>query len=88
MNDRIEYEHGIFGKSIHNMDMWRVQDIAFNQSFIQRLLVLGRILILSSNKDNPVINVGPIAGARSLYDKLKRIQLDAGRRRGVVHIEQ
>ena len=87
-NDRIEYEHGVFGKTIHNMDMWRVQDIKFKQSFIQRILGLGRILIHSSDKDTPVTNVGPIAGARDLYNKLKKVQLEADRCGGVVHIEQ
>ena len=87
-NDRVEFEHGILSKSLHNMDMWRVQDIAFNQSLIQRMLGLGRVLILSSDKDTPVVNIGPIYNARELYNKLKKAQLEADRRRGVVHFEQ
>jgi len=87
-NDRIEYEHGIFAKSVQNMDLWRIQDIAFNVNFFQRLFGLGRIIILSSDKDTPIITVGPIYNARQLYDKLKKAQLEADRRRGVVHIEQ
>jgi uncharacterized membrane protein YdbT with pleckstrin-like domain len=87
-NDRVEFEHGIFSKSVHNMDMWRVQDIAFNQSLLQRMLGLGRVLILSSDKDTPVVNIGPIYNARQLYNKLKKAQLAADRRRGVVHFEQ
>jgi membrane protein YdbS with pleckstrin-like domain len=87
-NDRIEFEHGILSKAVHNMDMWRVQDIAFHQSLMQRIFGLGRVLILSSDKDTPVINIGPIYNGRELYNKLKKAQLAADRRRGVVHIEQ
>lgn len=87
-NDRVELEHGILSKAVRNMDMWRVQDITFNQSLIQRILGLGRVVILSSDKDTPVLEVGPIYNARYLYDKLKKAQLEADRRRGVVHIEQ
>lgn len=87
-NDRVEYECGILGKSIHNMDMWRVQDIAFKQSFIERIFKLGRIRVFSSDKDTPIVNIGPIKGARDLYNNFKRVQLEADRRRGVVHIEQ
>jgi membrane protein YdbS with pleckstrin-like domain len=87
-NDRIEKEWGILAKSITNMDLWRVQDLAFNQSLIQRILRLGNVHILSSDKDTPVIKLGPVHNARDLYNKLKKAQLEADRRRGVVHIEQ
>ncbi|MGI6497194.1 MAG: PH domain-containing protein [Kiritimatiellia bacterium] len=87
-NDRVEFEQGILSKSVHNMDMWRVQDIAFNQSLLQRLLGLGRVLILSSDKDTPILNIGPIHNARALYERLKKIQIEADRRRGVIHFEQ
>ena len=87
-NDRIEFEHGIFSKSVQNLDMWRVQEIDFNQSFIQRVFGLGRVHIETSDKDIPIIDIGPIKGARDLYNKLKKAELDADRRRGVVHIEK
>ncbi len=87
-NDRIEFEHGIFAKSVKNLDMWRVQDIDFNQSFIQRVFGLGRVHIETSDKDMPVIDIGPVRMARDLYNKLKKAELDADRRRGVVHIQQ
>jgi len=87
-NDRVEYEEGVFARSINNMDLWRVQDITFEASLIERLFGLGRIVILSTDKGDPVISVGPIRKARQLYDRLKKAQLDADRRRGVVHIDQ
>lgn len=86
-NDRVEYEQGVFRRSIHNLDLWRVQDIKFDASLIERLLGLGRVVILSTDKDDPVVSVGPIRHARLLYDRLKKAQLEADRRRGVVHID-
>lgn len=86
-NDRIEYEHGIFSRHIQNMDLWRVQDIAFKQNLIERILGIGRVLILSSDKDTENAEIGPLYNARDLYNKLKKAQLDADRRRGVIHIE-
>jgi membrane protein YdbS with pleckstrin-like domain len=86
-NDRIERESGIFVKKVQNMDMWRVQDITFNASLIQRMFGLGRVTIISSDRDQSDFEVGPIYNARQLYDKLKKVQLEADRRRGVVHIE-
>ena len=65
-NDRIEFEHGILSKSVQNVDMWRVKDIDFNQSFIQRVFGLGRVHIETSDKDIPVIEIGPIKGCQGL----------------------
>ncbi|HEX9632522.1 MAG TPA: PH domain-containing protein [Gemmatimonadales bacterium] len=87
-NDRVELEHGVFSRSLQNLDLWRIQDLGYNQSLIQRILGLGRVLILSSDRDTPRINVGPIYHARTLYDQLKRASLEADRRRGVIHVEQ
>jgi uncharacterized membrane protein YdbT with pleckstrin-like domain len=70
------------------LDLWRIQDIDFNQSFIQRVFGLGHVHIETSDKDIPIIDVGPIKGARDLYNNLKKAELDADRRRGVVHIEK
>jgi membrane protein YdbS with pleckstrin-like domain len=87
-NDRIEKEYGVLGKKAVNMDMWRVQDLSFSQSLLERILGQGKIKILSSDKDTPVETFGPVYQSRTYYDRLKRIQLEADRRRGVVHIEQ
>ncbi len=85
--DRIEYEHGIFSKTVHNVDLWRVLDISFTASFIQRLFRLGCVRVTTSDKDTPFINIGPVPNARPLYDNLKKAQLTADRRRGVLHVE-
>ena len=85
--DRIEVEAGILSRSLQNVDMWRVQDLSFNQSLVERLAGLGRVNVLSSDKDTPVIVIGPIARARELYTQLKRASISADRRRGVIHVE-
>jgi membrane protein YdbS with pleckstrin-like domain len=87
-NDRIEYEHGIFSKSVQNLDMWRVRDIRLDQSFIQGIFRLGRVHVELSDPDMPAIEIGPIERARDLYNKIKKAELDADRRRGVVHVEK
>jgi len=87
-NDRIEFERGVFSKSIRNIDLWRIQDIGFTQSFLQKLFRLGTIHIMSSDKTDPRLDIGPVYGARKLYDALKVAQLHADRRRGVIHVEE
>ncbi len=87
-NDRIEVERGVFTRSLFNLDLWRVQDLAYHQNLIQRILGLGRIHVLTSDKDSPTLSIGPLHRARELYAQLKRAQLDADRRRGVMRVEQ
>ncbi|MDQ7781128.1 MAG: PH domain-containing protein, partial [Planctomycetota bacterium] len=87
-SERIEYEYGILFKTVRNMDMWRVQDIGFTQSFLDRVLGVGYINIQSSDTSDPRICVGPIGGPRAIYDAVKKVQLDADRRQRVVHVEK
>ena len=86
-SDRIELESGILRKQVRNLDLWRVQDLVFEQGLMQRLLGLGSVRVTSSDRDTPHVRIGPIRRPRQLYDLLKRAALDADRRRGVLHIE-
>ena len=86
-SDRIEYEHGVLRKSVRNMDMWRVRDLAHEQTFVESLFGLGRVIILSSDKDAASVVIGPMRPSRQVYDSLKRVHLEADRRRRAVHLE-
>lgn len=87
-NDRVEVEHGIFTKTVHNMELWRIQDVTYQSAFLDRILGVGNVVIFSTDKDMPKITVGPIRKARQLYDTLKKAHIDADRRRGVIHVEK
>ncbi len=85
--DRIEHQQGVLRKSYRNMDMWRVQDLSYEQTLTEWIFRLGRVVIRSSDKDTQSMVVGPIRQAKQLYDGLKKAQIEADRRRGVVHLE-
>jgi uncharacterized membrane protein YdbT with pleckstrin-like domain len=86
--DRIEYEQGIFSKRVENMDMWRVEDISFHRSIIQGMLRVGCISIKSSDASDPSMLIGPLPDARRLFNVIQKVQRQADRRQGVVHIER
>jgi len=87
-NDRIEYQVGVFSKRVENMDLWRVDDVSFRQRGLDWLFGLGTVVVLSSDKTDASLEIGPIRGARKLFDKLKYAQVHADTRRGVLHIER
>lgn len=86
--DRIEYEHGVVNKKIENMPLWRVQDLRFARNLLEAPFGAGRIFIQSSDPSDPKIVLGPIPGARQLFEKLQKAQRQADRRQGVLHLEQ
>ena len=49
-NQRILIESGVFTKRIDEVDMRTVEDIDFEQSFIQRLLRIGTIRLIGSDR--------------------------------------
>lgn len=85
--ERVESETGILSKSIVNIDMWRVRDIRFEQTFFQKMLGVGSVSFFTPEKPNAPLVIGPIRDARKLYDVMKEVQVNADRRRGVVRVE-
>jgi len=85
--DRIEYEIGVFSKRVENMDMWRVNDISFHRTILHAILGVGTIMIHSSDPSDPLIKLGPIRGSKNLFNVLQRVQREADKRNGVVHVE-
>lgn len=87
-NDRIECRHGLFSRTISNIEMWRIQDIRLNQPFIQRIFGVGTIIVESTDPSDPHLEIGPIAKASTLYQTLRDTAVEADRRRGVLHLDQ
>ncbi|HWT85387.1 MAG TPA: PH domain-containing protein [Myxococcales bacterium] len=68
---RLEVERGILGKRYESIDLWRVRDMVLEQTLFERMRGVGRITVLSSDQAEPELLVGPVAGARPLYDRLR-----------------
>ncbi|MBI2391407.1 MAG: PH domain-containing protein [Deltaproteobacteria bacterium] len=67
----IDLETGIFGRTIDTVQLWRVRDIDFEQTFAERLLGIARIRILSHDKLQPEILLRGMPGSRALFDQLR-----------------
>jgi uncharacterized membrane protein YdbT with pleckstrin-like domain len=68
---RLEVERGILGRRYESIDLWRVRDVVLEQTLIERLRGVGRITVLSTDQVEPELLVGPVAGAKVLYDHLR-----------------
>jgi len=85
--DRIEYERGILIKHINNLDLWRVEDIDYGQTLVERLFGLGTITVIAKDETDPVLRIGPIRSARQVYDDLKHAVTKTDRRRGIMRMK-
>jgi uncharacterized membrane protein YdbT with pleckstrin-like domain len=68
---RLEVERGVLGRRFESIDLWRVRDVVLEQNLLERLRGVGRITVLSTDQVEPELLVGPVAGAKPLYDRLR-----------------
>jgi membrane protein YdbS with pleckstrin-like domain len=68
---RLEIEKGILGKRYESVELWRVRDVVLEQTLLERLRGVGRITVFSSDLSEPVLQLGPAAGGKALFDRLR-----------------
>jgi membrane protein YdbS with pleckstrin-like domain len=86
-NYRIDYERGIFGKRIDTLELWHVEDIRFDQSFLDRILGVGNITVISHDDTTPKLTMIGIPNPRPLFETLKQRVIAVKRQRGVVKMD-
>ena len=86
-NFRIDYERGLLGKTIDTMELWHVDDIKFHQSFIERLLGVGTITVMSDDQTTPSLPLRGLPNPRKIFDALKNRVIAIKRSRGVVKMD-
>ncbi|HMP78992.1 MAG TPA: PH domain-containing protein [Pirellulaceae bacterium] len=86
-NERIQYERGVLAKTIKTIDLWRVRDLIFQRRVIEALLGVGTVVIIANDATTRVSSIGPVRGARRLYDDLMEARSIAIRERGVAAVE-
>ena len=86
-NYRVDYERGLFGKDIDTMELWHVEDLDFHQSFVDRLLGVGTITVLSHDDTTPKLVMHGIPEPRKLFEQLKQRIISVKRQRGVLKMD-
>ena len=85
---RLEIEKGVFGRHLESVDLWRVRDLVLDQTVVERLRGVGRITVYSSDQAEPVLQLGPLAGAKPLYDRLRDAVASARKDARVVPLDR
>jgi membrane protein YdbS with pleckstrin-like domain len=86
-NYRIDFERGWFSKDIDTLELWHVEDLKFHQSFIDRILGVGSITILSHDDTSPKFILHSLPNPRPIFDALKQRVIAVKRQGGVVKMD-
>ena len=68
---RLEIERGILGRRVESIELWRIRDVVLDQALLERIRGVGRITLFSSDQVEPQLQIGPVADARHLFDRLR-----------------
>jgi membrane protein YdbS with pleckstrin-like domain len=83
---RIEIETGFLSKRVDTLELWRVRDVEFQQSLIDRMVGVSCISITAHDGSSPVLEVRGAPGDRGVYDRLMSALMLARQQRGVMNI--
>lgn len=86
-NYRIDFERGIFGKKIDTLELWHVEDIRFDQSFLDRIMGVGNLMIVSADETTPQLRMTGLPNPRPLFETLKQRVIAVKRSRGVLKMD-
>src|SRR4051812_46515809 len=86
-NYRIDFERGMFSKTIDTLELWHVEDLKFHQSFLARLIGVGTITVLSHDDTTPELRLRALPNPRPLFDTLKQRIIAVKRQRGVIKMD-
>jgi len=83
-NLNLEYESGVFSKTIQNLEMWRIKDIVFHQTLGERMLGVTRVELITTDPTTPVIILEGLPPGRRVFDDIKQAFLLAKQRRNII----
>ena len=68
---RVETEHGVLAKKVESLELWRVLDVEYTQSVIDRVFNNGRIKLISTDQTNPELILHGMPEHRKLFEQLR-----------------
>ena len=70
-NQRLTVESGLFSKRVDDVDLRTIEDVALEQSALERLLGVGRLVIVSADRSRPRMVLHGIRDPRDVRERLR-----------------
>ena len=70
-DQRLKFTRGVFSKTTEDLELYRVRDTKFEQSFFERLVGLGAIELFTTDETSQRIRLPYIADAEAVREKIR-----------------
>ncbi len=67
----IEWERGVLSKRIDVLQLWRIRDVVYKQSLIDRILGIAHVEVVASDATNPDLEIVGMPASRQLFEQLR-----------------
>jgi uncharacterized membrane protein YdbT with pleckstrin-like domain len=84
---RLIHRHGILTRTTDRVELIEIEDVAFTQGLVERMLNVGKIRVASSDRSHPILNmlgIADVGNVSNMIDNARR----AERRRRALMINQ
>lgn len=78
-NRRVEFERGVFSKELSSLELWRVLDVGYKQSFVDRILGNAKISLIGTDQTDPELVLHGMPNPRKLFEDLRDAVQEARR---------
>lgn len=82
-SQRLIHKVGLLSQTTNRIEVIDVDDVSFHQSFIERLLGVGTIRILSSDTSDPKLIIYGIDDVKRISNMIDNVRRDERRKRGM-----
>ena len=84
-NHRFFHEEGILNRKVNPIDLITINDVAFEQGPIERMMGIGRIKIMSTDTSDPILWVDGIEDVQNVSTMIDKIRREEMMRRRVFY---
>ncbi len=72
-DQRLKFTRGVLSKTTEDLELYRVRDTKFEQSFLERMVGLGAIDLFTTDETSPSIRLPYIANAEGVREKIRAL---------------
>lgn len=81
--ERLKTQTGVFSKITHELELYCVRDMLFEQPFFLRLFGLGNVVLMTTDPSTPTLTLKAIPDAENWREQLRRHAEDRRTQKGM-----
>jgi uncharacterized membrane protein YdbT with pleckstrin-like domain len=83
---RIERESGLLSKRVDTIELWRIRDVEYRQSILDRMFGVSSLVVTAHDGASPYLEIRGMPASRAVYDGLMSAVMAARQQRGVMNL--